>query len=154
MVKPQSIGKADRTENADIVVEPSLAALLNEILDWALANRGTGSEFVSCYTYEKSPIDGRQEYPAWVAKARKLIGESMPDTRLETIYPHSKHYRNSTGLYYISCRECWNLAPDWMLAKWREQIESYRKYHKEEYGNYEPTAYLHTNPSASWNLPK
>lgn len=37
-------------ETPDVTIE-ELADALDAMLDWALANRGTSSEFISCYTY-------------------------------------------------------------------------------------------------------
>ena len=46
-----------------------LRALLNEILDHAIANRGTDDAFFCCYTY------GHDKMPAWVAKAENACKE-------------------------------------------------------------------------------
>lgn len=43
-----------------------LEALLDSILQWAIANRGTGSAFISCYTYNNG------EFPDWIKEARRL----------------------------------------------------------------------------------
>lgn len=45
-------------------------ALLYRVLDWALANRGTTSEFVTCYTYGKS-------YPRTLVDVKKFFREPL-----------------------------------------------------------------------------
>lgn len=42
--------------------------LLNRVLNWALANRGTKSEFVRCYTYGRS-------YPQTLADVKAFLRE-------------------------------------------------------------------------------
>lgn len=44
--------------------------LLNQVLNWALANRGTKSEFVRCYTYGKS-------YPRTLADVKAFLREPL-----------------------------------------------------------------------------
>ena len=48
------------TKNEQII------ALLNEILNHQVANRGTNSAFYICYAYDNT-------FPEWVEKAEKMI---------------------------------------------------------------------------------
>lgn len=53
-------------------MEMVLRKALDELLDWAISNRGTEHEFITCYTYE----GGRQ--PDVILRARALLGEKIP----------------------------------------------------------------------------
>lgn len=44
--------------------------LLQQVLNWAISNRGTKSEFVACYTYSKS-------YPRTLADIKAFFREPL-----------------------------------------------------------------------------
>ena len=54
-------GKLERLEAAE--------RLVNRLLDWALSNRGTTSEFVNCYTYNPGSI------PRVLLDAKRFAGD-------------------------------------------------------------------------------
>ena len=56
--------------------------MLDKVLDWALANRGTENEFVSCYTY------GANMIPSVLMEAKRLLND--PVKRKYKVVPVSR----------------------------------------------------------------
>lgn len=52
--------------------------LLDRVLDWALANRGTSCEFVSCYTYHQS-------FPQTLADIKNFLGEPLGRKKIDVV---------------------------------------------------------------------
>lgn len=51
--------------------------IIDELLDWALANRDNENEFVRCYTYGYDPKSGKARSPQCLIKAKKFVGETV-----------------------------------------------------------------------------